>query len=112
MSSRSDSSPAIHSTPVARGLVAPVKMPSPLTMFVPPRGGTNIVSGLGIFTGATNPRATGVLWMAGEESLLDDIQIHGFAGTFFPPAVSATLFGAARPGPEGGRGRWGAQHPS
>ncbi len=84
----------------------------PKALLETPCGGTNIVSGLGIFTGATNPRAAGVLWMAGESSLLDDIQIHGFAGTFFPPAVSATLFGAATPGPEGGRGRWGAQHPS
>jgi hypothetical protein len=84
----------------------------PKALLEAPQGGTNIVSGLGIFTGATNPRAVGVLWMAGQHSLLDDIQIHGFAGTFYPAAVSATLFGAERPGAGGGRGRWGAQYPS
>ena len=85
---------------------------APKALLETPQGGTNIVSGMGIFTGAINPRAVGVLWTAGARSLLDDIQMHGFAGTFFPPAVSATLFGAEKPGPGGERGRWGAQHPS
>ncbi|HMC78339.1 MAG TPA: glycosyl hydrolase family 28-related protein [Vicinamibacterales bacterium] len=77
-----------------------------------PQGGRNIVSGLGIFTGGINPRATGILWMAGEDSLLDDIQFHGFAGSTLPPAVRTALYP-----PGGGRGqfaagRWGAQYPS
>jgi hypothetical protein len=84
----------------------------PKALLEAPQGGTNIVSGLGIFTGAINPRAVGVLWMAGRESLLDDIQIHGFAGTFFPPGVSKTLFGANRSGTGPAHGRWGAQYPS
>ncbi len=84
----------------------------PKALLEAPRGGTNIVSGLGLFTGAINPRATAVLWMAGAESLLDDIQIHGAAGTFIPPAVSTTLSGAERPMGPGARGRWGAQYPS
>jgi Pectate lyase superfamily protein/SMP-30/Gluconolactonase/LRE-like region len=62
-----------------------------------PSGGRTIVSGLGLFTGATNPRATAVLWMAGRESFLNDIMIHWFAAG--PPAP-------------GGRGRFGAQYPS
>jgi sugar lactone lactonase YvrE len=84
----------------------------PKALLEAPQGGTNIVSGLGIFTGAINRRAVGVLWMAGRESLLDDIQIHGFAGTFFPPGVSTTLFGANRSGTGPAHGRWGAQYPS
>ena len=92
----------------------------PKALIEAPRGGATVVSGLGLFTGAVNPRAAAVLWMAGRDSLLDDIQIHGFAGTFFPPEVRATLFGASpRPGPGPGRptgsfgpGRWGAQYPS
>jgi hypothetical protein len=62
-----------------------------------PSGGRTTVSGLGLFTGATNPRATAVLWMAGRESFLNDIMIHWSA--------------AGPPGP-GGRGRFGAQYPS
>jgi hypothetical protein len=77
-----------------------------------PPGGRNIVSGLGIFTGGVNPRATGILWMAGEESLLDDIQFHGFAGGTLAPAVRTALY---PPGTGRGQfvaGRWGAQYPS
>jgi sugar lactone lactonase YvrE len=84
----------------------------PKALLEAPQGGTNIVSGLGLFAGAVNPRATNVLWMAGKDSLLDDIQIHGFAGTFFPPAVRATLFGPDSPASAAERGRWGAQYPS
>lgn len=85
---------------------------SPKAVIEAPQGGSNIVSGLGVFTGATNPAATAILWMAGENSLLDDIQIHGAAGSFYPQAVSATLFGTDRPATTGGRGRSGAQFAS
>ena len=66
-------------------------------MLQAPQGGRTIVSGLGVFPGATNPRATAVLWMAGRESFLNDVMIHWFA--------------PGPPGP-GGRGRGGAQYPS
>jgi sugar lactone lactonase YvrE len=85
---------------------------TPKAVLEAPQGGSNVVSGLGVFAGTTNPGATAVLWMAGRDSLLDDIQIHGAAGTFFPPAVSATLFGAERPTAVATRGRLGAQYPS
>lgn len=69
----------------------------PKALLLAPQGGRTIVSGLGAFPGATNPRATAVLWMAGRESFLNDIMIHWFA--------------PGPPGP-GGRGRGGAQYPS
>ena len=62
------------------------------------QGGRTIVSGLGLFPGATNPRATAVLWMAGRESFLE---------RHHDPLVRAGP--AAGPG---GRGRSGAQYPS
>src|SRR4051812_44667832 len=81
-------------------------------VIVAPQGGHNIVSGLGIFTGGVNPRATAILWMAGEDSLLDDIQFHGFGGSNLAPAVRTALY---PPGTGRGQfvaGRWGAQYPS
>jgi len=79
-----------------------------------PKGGTNIVSGLGIYTGGINPRAAGIMWMAGERSLLYDIQFHGGGGTFLPQAVRATYYNASsgRGGGPFAAGRWGAQYPS
>jgi sugar lactone lactonase YvrE len=89
---------------------------APKAVLEAPRGGTNIVSGLGIFTGYVNPRAVGIMWMAGESSLMDDVQFHGGAGGVLPAAVRTALYGA----PAGGRGfgpalpagRDGAQYPS
>jgi len=77
-----------------------------------PQGGRNVVSGLGIFTGGVNPRATGILWSAGEESLLDDMQFHGFAGSVLSPAVRKTFYDASGGRGQFASGRWGAQYPS
>jgi hypothetical protein len=77
-----------------------------------PQGGTNIISGLGIYTGGINPRATAILWMAGEQSMLNDIQFMGGGGTFLPANVRTALYPAARPGVQFSAGRWSAQYPS
>ncbi|WP_230480730.1 glycosyl hydrolase family 28-related protein [Sphingomonas sp. Leaf21] len=45
------------------------------------RGGAGIVSGVGLWTGGVNPRATALLWKAGEASLVDDVKIQGGGGT-------------------------------
>jgi sugar lactone lactonase YvrE len=45
----------------------------PVGVLVAPKGGRNIVSSLGVSTGARNPRAAGVIWLAGKNSLLDDV---------------------------------------
>lgn len=46
------------------------------------KGGGAIVSGLGLATGGRNPRATALLWRAGETSLVDDVKFQGGHGTF------------------------------
>ena len=61
-----------------------------------PQGGDNILSGLGLFTGRVNPRATALLWRPGEHSLVDDVKIMGGGGT--PTADGkplGTLYGEA-----------------
>jgi hypothetical protein len=45
------------------------------------RGGDAVVSGLGLWTGGVNPRATALLWKAGEASLVNDVKIQGGGGT-------------------------------
>lgn len=54
---------------------------APKPVVLAPRGGENIVSGIGIFTGGTNARAVGVLWKAGEQSLMDDVRFLGGHGS-------------------------------
>ncbi len=44
------------------------------------KGGNAIVSGIGLSTGADNPRAVACKWMAGEGSYLDDVKFVGGHG--------------------------------
>ena len=55
---------------------------APKALIEAPKGGDNIVVGLGLFTGGINARATALLWKAGAASLVDDVKIQGGHGTF------------------------------
>ncbi|MDB5456313.1 MAG: SMP-30/Gluconolaconase/LRE domain protein [Caulobacter sp.] len=74
--------------------------------------GGNIVSGLGLNTGGINPRATALLWTAGETSMVNDVKFQGGHGTnlydgtrFIPYNANAS----ADPDPAK---RWAGQYPS
>jgi hypothetical protein len=62
-------------TPGYQGLGAPK------AVLLAPPGGTNILSGIGVFAGGINPRAVPVLWKAGEQSLIDDVRFLGGHGS-------------------------------
>ncbi|ODS57787.1 MAG: gluconolaconase [Acidobacteria bacterium SCN 69-37] len=94
---------------------------APKAMLQAPEGGTNIVSGIGLYTGNVNPRSFGLHWMAGETSLVDGLQIHGGAGNYQSAAVRTAFYSSGRgAGPGGGPGgggpsvqaRNGSQYPS
>jgi sugar lactone lactonase YvrE len=53
---------------------------STVGVLVAPKGGRNIVSSIGISPGTSNPRAAGVVWMAGSGSMLDDVSFPGGGG--------------------------------
>jgi sugar lactone lactonase YvrE len=76
-----------------------------------PKGGDNIVSGIGLFTGRVNPRASALLWRSGEQSLVTDVKIMGGGGT---PTSDGKPLGVAqaRSGDPVADGRWDAQYPS
>ena len=76
-----------------------------------PAGGDNVLSGLGLFTGRVNPRASALLWRSGERSLVEDIKIMGGGGT---PTVDGKPLGALRAnsGDPVADGRMDAQYPS
>jgi hypothetical protein len=74
-----------NDSPAFRG----VGTPKPL--LEAPKGGHNIMSGLGIYTAGINPRAVAVMWMAGEDSLMDSVQIMGGGGTYLAPDVAKTV---------------------
>lgn len=65
-----------------------------------PRGGTNIVTGIGIATGNANPRAAGVVWEAGPRSLLEDVDFWRVRSEYvkaLEPAATAPVPPSQRP---------------
>ena len=71
---------------------------SPVGIIVAPKDGRNIVRSIAITTGSSNPRAAAVIWMAGKNSLLDDVSFpgqrffgSGFRGFGFPRRPPTTV---------------------
>jgi sugar lactone lactonase YvrE len=96
----------LDSTPAFQGPGAP------RPLLEAPRGGDNIVTGIGLYTGGINSRAVGALWMAGKDSLMDDVRFLGGHGTNGPDGkrvnpYAANLFSDPNP-----HRRWDAQYPS
>jgi hypothetical protein len=60
---------------------------SPKALLEAPQGGTNIVTGIGLYTNGINPRAVAAKWMAGPESLMNDVRFLGGHGTVDPGAT-------------------------
>jgi len=54
---------------------------NPVGVLIAPKGGTNIVVSISVMPGANN-RAAGVIWMAGSNSMLDDVSFPGGGGGF------------------------------
>jgi sugar lactone lactonase YvrE len=90
----------LDSTPGFQGIGAPK------AVIEAPRGGQNILSGIGIFTGGINPRATGVLWKAGKDSLIDDVRFLGGHGSGTNP------YNNNHTADPDLRKRWDSQYPS
>ncbi len=66
---------------------------APIPLLIAPPGGMNIVTGIGVATGVANPRAVGVLWMAGSKSMLEDVSFipgHSAYIAALAPARPAT----------------------
>jgi len=75
-------------------------------------GGDAIVSGVGLFTGGVNPRATALLWSAGENSLVDDVKFEGGHGTVLPNGTKFNPYNSNNTGDPDPARRWEGQYPS
>ena len=56
----------------------------PKALIEAPQGGTNIITGIGLYTAENNYRAVACKWMAGEKSMIDDVKLIGGHGTMRP----------------------------
>jgi sugar lactone lactonase YvrE len=57
---------------------------APVALIETPQGGTNIISGIGLYTAQNNYRAVACKWMAGEKSMINDVKFIGGHGTMNP----------------------------
>ncbi len=92
---------------------------SPKPLLEAPQGGTNIVAGIGLYTNGINPRAVGLKWMAGKDSMLDDVRFLGGHGTVDPDAtpearrkVWEQIYNNTHTADSNINRRWDAQYPS
>jgi len=84
----------------------------PKPMLIAPAGGSNIVSGIGFYTGGVNSRAVAVMWMAGKDSLMDDVRFLGGHGTNNPDGTRVNPYNNTHSGDPNPLYRWDAQYPS
>ncbi|EJL23860.1 gluconolactonase [Caulobacter sp. AP07] len=74
--------------------------------------GDNVVSGLGLNTGGVNPRATALLWTAGETSMVNDVKFQGGHGTTLYDGAHFNPYNANATADADPAKRWAGQYPS
>jgi Pectate lyase superfamily protein/SMP-30/Gluconolactonase/LRE-like region len=92
---------------------------SPKPLLETPKGGTNIVTGVGLYTNGINPRAVAAKWMAGSDSMMNDVRFLGGHGTIDPNATAADsskawkeIYNNTHTADSNLNRRWDGQYPS
>jgi hypothetical protein len=85
---------------------------APRALVLSGAGGDNIVSGLGLNTGGINPRATALLWTAGERSMVNDVKFQGGHGTNLYDGSRFNPYNANATADADPAKRWAGQYPS
>jgi sugar lactone lactonase YvrE len=85
---------------------------SPKPLLETPQGGTNIVTGIGLYTNGINPRAVAAKWMAGADSMMNDVRFLGGHGTADPNATWAKIYNNTHTADADLNRRWDGQYPS
>jgi hypothetical protein len=85
---------------------------APKALLEAPPGGVNIVNGLGLDTGGMNNRAVALKWMAGADSLVNDVRFLGGHGTYDAAGVYLNIYNDNRTADPDPQRRWDSQHAS
>ena len=93
-------------TPAFQGAGAPVPL------IQTPPGGHTVVTGIGLDTNGINNRAVGALWMAGADSLMDDVRFLGGHGTSAPDGSRINPYNNTHTADPDLLRRWDSQYPS
>ncbi len=82
---------------------------SPVPLMETTRGGTNILTGIGLDTNGVNNRAVALIWRAGERSLVNDVRFLGGHGTYGPDGQWLPIYNSNRTADPDDRRRWDSQ---
>jgi sugar lactone lactonase YvrE len=93
-------------TPAFQGVGVPVPM------IEAPKGGANIMIGIGVYTNGINPRAVAVKWMSGANSLMNDVRFLGGHGTAQLSGDPEPIYNNNKTADPDSRRRWDSQYPS
>jgi len=85
---------------------------SPKPLLETPPGGTNIVTGIGLYTNGINARAVAAKWMAGSNSMMNDVRFLGGHGTVDPNATWDKIYNNTNTADAKLERRWDGQYPS
>jgi sugar lactone lactonase YvrE len=77
-----------------------------------PKGGTNVMIGIGIYTNGINPRAVGVTWRSGARSMMNDVRFLGGHGTNNLDGTRANPYNNNHTADADPARRWDGQYPS
>jgi len=84
----------------------------PKPLLEAPKGGTTIVTGVGLYTNGINPRAVAAKWMAGPRSMMNDVRFLGGHGTTGLDGKRENPYNNAHSADPDLARRWDSQYPS
>jgi len=85
----------------------------PKAMIEAPKGGTNLMIGIGVYSNGMNPRAVAVKWTAGADSLMNDVRFLGGHGTSdLGSSARANIYNNTHTADPDLNRRWDGQYPS
>ncbi len=77
-----------------------------------PKGSSNIVIGIGLYTSGNNPRAVAALWKAGSGSMMNDVRFLGGHGTPKPDGTRENPYNRGHTADPDPNRHWNSQYPS
>ena len=83
---------------------------SPIALLEAPKGGQNIITGIGLDAGAFNERAVAAKWMAGPNSLMNDVRFLGGHGTYNADGSGVPVYNRFRTGSPDRKRKWDSQY--
>lgn len=85
---------------------------APKALLETPKGGSNIVVGIGLYTSGNNRRAVAALWKAGSNSMMNDVRFLGGHGTPLPDGSRQNPYNNNHTADPDPHRHWGSQYPS